>query len=188
MTTINPAAQFTPEDLLRLEGGDSLYELVDGVLIEKKMSSLAGETTVIISSKLFTFTSEKKIGKLYSETSFRCFPRKPAQVRRPDLAFVLASRLADVPPEGHVPIPPDLAIEVVSPGDEVYELEEKLRDYKSAGIPLTWVFNPAQRWVRVYEAGRLKAELEETEELRGDPVLPGFAMRVSELFPPANQA
>jgi Uma2 family endonuclease len=183
MTTINPAVPFTPEDLLRLEGGDELFELVDGNLTEKKMSSLSGETAIIISSRLFSFISERRSGKLYSESTFRCFPEKPKQVRRPDIAFIATARLGQVPREGHILIAPDLAIEVVSPDDGVYELDEKLRDYKSAGIPLTWVINPQQRIVRVYEYGRLKAELEEHEELRGEPALPGFLMKFSELLP-----
>jgi Uma2 family endonuclease len=183
MTTIETAAQFAPEDLLRLEGGDNLYELVDGVLVEKNMSSLAGEATIIISSRLYQFTQAHRLGKLYSESSFQCFPKKTRQVRRPDIAFISTARLGDVPDEGHIPIRPDLAIEVVSAGDDVYDLDEKIADHKSAGIPLTWIFNPAQRLVRIYEAGRLKGELEDHEELHGDPVLPGFVVRVGDLMP-----
>jgi len=37
--------------------------------------------------------------------------------------------------------------------------------------------------VRIYEAGRLKGELEDHEELHGDPVLPGFVVRVGDLMP-----
>lgn len=185
MTTVNLATHFTPDDLLRLEGGDCLYELVDGTLVEKNMSSLSGATTIIISARLYEFINPRKLGTLYSESTFKCFPKKPSQIRRPDIAFISTARLAGVPTSGHIPIHPDLAVEVVSEGDDVYELDQKLRDYKSAGIPLSWVFNPEQRLVRIYEAGRLKGELEEHEELHGDPVLPGFVVRVGDLFPPA---
>lgn len=183
MTTINPASQFTPDDLLRLEGGDGLYELVDGVLIEKNMGSLSGETCARMTALLYPFVYSQKLGKILTESSFRCFPNKPNQVRRPDLAFICTARLPAVPRRGHIPIPPDLAIEIVSPGDGVYDLDEKLRDYKAAAIALTWVINHEQRLVRLYEVGRLKAELEENEELRGEPALPGFVIKVSELFP-----
>jgi Uma2 family endonuclease len=183
VTKINPPMLVTPEDLLRLEGGDSLYELVDGLLFEKNISSLVGEATVIITARLYSYVELHHLGVLYSQSTYQCFPRKPKQVRRPDISFILSSRLSEVPVEGHIPVRPDLAIEVVSAGDDVYDLDEKLQDYKSAGIPLTWVFNPEQRLVRIYEAGRLKGELEDHEELRGEPVLPGFGLLVSELFP-----
>jgi Uma2 family endonuclease len=183
MTTVNPASQFTPEDLLRFDGGDSLYELVDGALVEKHMSSLAGETATLIIMRLGAFVYGHRLGKLYTEASFRCFPDKSGHVRRPDIALILSPRLGDVPREGHIPIAPDLAIEIVSPNDLVYELEEKLADYRSAAIALTWVFLPEQRMVRVYESGRLKTELEGHELLSGSPVLPGFSATVAELCP-----
>jgi Uma2 family endonuclease len=187
MTTINPATQFTPDDLLRLEGGDGLYELVDGVLVEKNMSSLSAETCAEVASILHPFVKSNRLGKIYTEGTFRCFPNKPNQVRRPDIAFVAQARVNQVPREGHIQIAPDLAIEILSPGDGIYDLDEKLRDYRSAGIPLTWVLNPDQRSVKVYENGRLKAELEGQEELRADPVLPGFCIKVDELFPDRSQ-
>jgi len=56
-------------------------------------------------------------------------------------------------------------------------------DYKSAKIPLVWVFNPDVRIVRVIQAGHAPIELDENAELTGDAVLPGFAAKVCELFP-----
>ena len=42
-------------------------------------------------------------------------------------------------PKGWIKIPPDLAVEVVSPNDSSDQLEEKLADYEKVGIPLIWV-------------------------------------------------
>ena len=66
-------------------------------------------------------------------------PPRPGLVRRPDVSFVKKGRLpGDVAPKGWVKIPPDLAVEVVSPNDSVEELiEEKLADYRKAGVPLS---------------------------------------------------
>ena len=80
---MNSAIHFTPEDLHRLEGGDGLFELVDGVLVEKHMSFGAGDTVVTVSSLLNAFAKQQKLGKVVSEVTFRCFPEKPAQIRRP---------------------------------------------------------------------------------------------------------
>jgi Uma2 family endonuclease len=182
-----PAARVTPDDLLSMEQ-KGLFELVDGELIEKPMASISGETAVIILNHLYPVIRAVKLGKLYSEVSFRCFPDKPLQVRRPDIAFVAKARLGGVPTEGHVPIRPDLCIEVVSPGDEVYNLDSKLADYKSAGVPLTWVFNPEQRMVRVFRPGKPIDELSERDTISGEEIIPGLTAVVGELFPdPADE-
>ena len=64
-------------------------------------------------------------------------------MRRPDVSCVLADRLAlDQIGDGFLKIRPDLAIEVISPNDKVYDLEEKLDDYRVSGIPLVWLIFP----------------------------------------------
>jgi Uma2 family endonuclease len=52
--------------------------------------------------------------------------------------FFWRERLAQAAEEGHVKITPDLAVEVISPNDKIYDLEEKLEDYWSAGVKLVW--------------------------------------------------
>jgi len=59
----------------------------------------------------------RNLGEILPEQTFRCFPRDPEMVRRPDVALILAHRTRGIPPEGHVPIHPDIAVEVVSPTD-----------------------------------------------------------------------
>lgn len=182
MTTLAVQTPFTPDDVLRLQD-EGLFELVDGRLVEKRMSSLASETAIIISARAFVFLEKSPLGKLYAEQSFQCFPHDLDLIRRPDISFVAADRLCGVPEEGHVPIAPDLAIEVVSPNDSVYELDDKLADYRAAGIKLVWVFNPKARVVRIYRADHTVNELQENDTLSGESVLPGFSATVTEMLP-----
>src|SRR6185437_13703545 len=114
MTVSLPPVRFAPDDILKLEG-EGLYELVDGKLVEKQMSSLASKTATRIIHRLSTWSDDFQRGEIYPEQSFQCFPNDADLIRRPDVAVIVAERLADVPDEGHVPIAPDLAIEVVSP-------------------------------------------------------------------------
>ena len=58
-------------------------------------------------------------------------------------------------PQGWGKIPPDLAVEVVSPNDSADALEEKLDDYQKVGVPLVWVIYPEPRTVKVFRQGRL---------------------------------
>jgi Uma2 family endonuclease len=182
LPTPQKAGPFTPDDLPKLEQ-HGLFELVDGHLIEKPMGYFSGRTASKLTARLEWFLQEHPIGEVSSEVTFRCFPEKPNQLRRPDIAFISSARLANVPAEGHVPIRPDLAIEVISPGDGVYELDEKLEDYVSAAIPLVWIFNPAARTVRVCKPDRSSRTLIETETLDGGEILPGFALALRDLFP-----
>src|ERR1700730_1993520 len=122
MTLSVPPARFTPDDLLNLET-EALYELVDGRLIEKRISSLASKTAARITVHLSNWTENFTRGELFPEQTFQCFSEDPELVRRPDIALILADRLAGVPNEGHIPIAPDLAVEVVSPNDKIYELD-----------------------------------------------------------------
>ena len=91
--------------------------------------------------------------------------------------------------EGHVPIAPDLAIEVVSPSDKAYEVDEKIADYRSAGVKLIWIINPKMRVMRIYRADRNGSELmSDSDIVTGDPALSGFSMPLRNLLPPAQPA
>lgn len=181
MSIAAPQTRFTPEDLLDLRD-EGRFELVDGKLVEKKMSSLANKTVTLISFHVFSFIRASRLGDLYTEQAYQCFPDD--RIRRPDLSFVPAQRAPLVPREGHCPIPPDLAIEVLSPNDKAYDLDKKLLDYRTAGVKLTWVVNPDVRTLRIHRADHSITELQETDTLTGESVLPGFSISVKELLPP----
>ncbi|HZK81864.1 MAG TPA: Uma2 family endonuclease, partial [Humisphaera sp.] len=177
MTVATLETPVSPEDLLDLDS-DLLYELVDGRLVEKKMSSKASETAGIVALELGIFLKKSHSGKLYPEQTFQCFPRYPGLIRRPDVAFVTAERLPGVAAEGHVRIAPDLAIEVVSPNDKVYVLDQKLAEYRDAGVKLIWVVNPNSRNIRVYRLDHTFAEFLENDTITGESVIPGFSILV----------
>ena len=166
------------------------YELVDGQLREKGMGAESSEIQCELAFLLKLWVRGSGLGKVYeSECMYRCFPSNPGRVRKPDVSFVRRDRL----PEGRSPvgvftIRPDFAAEVVSPGDTIYDMNEKLADYDSAGIPLVWVVSPDRRTVQVRTPGGATRELTEADTLTGDPVLPGFSVRVADLFPPPAPA
>jgi Uma2 family endonuclease len=187
MTTITPRTHFTPEDLLRLPEAVS-YELVDGKLVERNMgmesSYIAARIVFLISLHL----RDHPYGYLFgADASYQCFPDAPNRVRKPDVSFIRSGRLQDEQiPQGHCPIHPDLAVEVVSPGDLAYEVEEKVAEYLGAGIPLVWVVHPPTRTVRVHRPrtaaqGRV-SDLTDADTITGEDVLPGFSCAVKEFF------
>jgi Uma2 family endonuclease len=87
-------------------------------------------------------------------------------------------------PKGWVKIPPDLAVEVISPNDKAEVLEEKLDDYRRVHVPLVWVIYPDLRKVKVYRNEGPTTDLREDDELSGEDAIPGFRCRVGEILPP----
>ena len=76
-----------------------------------------------------------------------------------------------------------MAIEVVSPRDLAWEVDEKVDEYLRAGIRLVWVVFPDTKTIHVYRSDQEMRRLTESDQLTGEDVLPGFSYDVSELFP-----
>lgn len=181
--------RYTPEDLLAMPDGKS-YELVDGRLAERPTgaeSSLVGGELYL---RLAPFCKERDMGKVWpADNGYQCFPHAPGLVRKPDVSFIRKGRLpGDVAPVGWVKIRPDLAVEVISPGDSVEELEEKLEDYQKAGVPLIWVIYPKRRKARVFRLAGPPEEVGEDGELSGEDIIPGFRCPLREILPPVRPA
>lgn len=125
---------------------------------------------------------ERDLGRvLAAETGF-LLRRNPDTVRAPDVAFVAGERLGTEMPAGFLELAPDLAVEVVSPGDSPAAVQDKIRDWLEAGTRTVWVAYPDTRSVTVHRHGQPAEVLRDTDILEGHPVLPDFAVRVRELF------
>jgi Uma2 family endonuclease len=175
---------YLPADLLQMAEGAS-YELVDGRLVEKNVRTLSCLVESLIHGKVFVHCQQYRLGPVWTGTmGFRCFPDHPNKVRKPDLSFVRAARFTpELLNTGYLPIAPDLAVEVLSPGDLAYEVNEKIEEYLGAGIALIWVVDPENRVVDVYRHNGEHQRLHESDELLGEDVLPEFRCRVADLFP-----
>ncbi len=182
MTTIADR-RVTPEDLLTHPDG-KCYELVDGKLVERNMGWKSSWVAGNLFGFLATHCKEHGLGWLAtSNASYQCYPGDPGKVRRPDLSFIRLARLApECVPEGHCRIAPDLAVEVISPGDTYYEVEQKVAEYLEAGVRSVWVIDPHNEIVRTHRPGRQVRDLARDDTLEGEDVVPGFAVQVAELF------
>jgi Uma2 family endonuclease len=173
---------YRPEDLLEIVDGHR-YELVNGKLRERHMGSISSWVGLELGSRLREYANANRFGWVFpSDAGYDCFPR--GNVRYPDVSVVRYGRLPNEElPEGQIKLAPDFAAEVVSPNDKAGELEEKLLDYRAAGIGLVWVIYPDTRTARAHRPDRSTTEYAADDVMSGEAVLPGFSVRLGDLFP-----
>ena len=184
----SPVPDLSPEELAWMNGPgrEGRYEWVDGRAVKKPMSFEANQVGANVAIELGLHLRLRPIATVLIEQEFQCFPNKPKQVRKPDVCLILNTRVPTPRPTGYLRFVPDLAIEVISPNDLVYNLDEKLEDYRSAGFPLVWTVNPDSRLVRIFAVGRPVEERRAGDTLDAGGLLPGFAVAVEALMPPAD--
>jgi Uma2 family endonuclease len=186
MSTVAAPTRYTPEDLLKIPDGDR-YELVNGRLVEHNMSAWSSYVGGKMYGRLDAYCEANQRGWVFPEgTTYQCFPDEPGKVRKADVSFIRADRmsLAQAAAEGHIPLAPDLAVEVISPNDLAYDVDVKVQEYLRAGVQLVWVINPQTRTVEVHRRQSAGTILGENDDLDGEDVLPGFRCRIGDLFLP----
>jgi Uma2 family endonuclease len=156
-------------------------ELIDGIPVEKDVSNKAEALAGELQWRLSTHCRPGRVARVFnSNIGYCCFPHRPRLVRKPDVSVVLAGRFPnDELPEGWYDLAPDIAVEVHSPTDRAEGVEERVSDYRQAGVKLVWLISP--RW-RTAVVRRLDGTATEVTTLSGDDVLPGFNCPVAELF------
>ena len=180
------ATTYTPDELLLLPEGDR-FELVDGQLRERTMSAWSSYVAGRLYRRLDTYCETKGLGWVFPEgASYRCFADDPNKVRKADTSFIRVERLslAQATARGHLTVAPDLEVEVLSPNDLAYDVDEKIQEFLGAGVRLVWVVHPQARTVAVYRPQSCGTILRENDDLDGEDVVPGFRSRVGDLFQP----
>ena len=155
------------------------YEYVTGELVPMAPPSREhGEISVNVIRYLDAHVYGNKLGRLYTaETTFQVGER----TAKPDVAFVATAQLTGDKTKGFS-IPPDLAIEVVSPSDVQSRVVEKALAYLDAGTRLVWVLEPVSKTVTVYRSETDIEMLTREDMLTGEDVVPGFTCLVAHLF------
>lgn len=181
---MSPVTLTTADQLLRMPHDGCRYELVAGEL--RKMAPAGWEHGDIggqLEGLLWQHVRKHRLGKVFlAETGF-LLASDPDTVRAPDIAFIRKERIPrDRPRAAFWPGAPDLAVEVVSPGDTFSEVVEKVQEWLDAGAMMVWVVDPKRHSVTVYGAPSDIRVLSENDELSGEEVVPGFRCAVREIF------
>jgi Uma2 family endonuclease len=163
-----------------------IFEVVEGKIVEMTPTQQEhGYTSGDIVGILYSYIRPRNLGKVTTgELGFRLKAR-PLLIRCPDVAFISKERVAKKGyRKGFFNGAPDLAIEVISPGNTAVEVAAKVSEYLEAGSKLVWVVYPDREEVHVYKPGHpVTSEILKSEDsLSGEAVIPGFSCRVAEFF------
>lgn len=174
----------TADDLWNMPDHGGHRELVKGELRDMAPAGFEhGAVGMNLATALANFVRAHDLGVVVAAETGFILSRNPDTVRAPDLGFIRKSRIpADGLTVQYWPGAPDLAVEVISPWDKNYEVDEKVEDYLAAGTQLVWVVNPRRKRVTVYQPGIPEQILTVADTLDGQDVVPGFRCPVKDIF------
>lgn len=160
------------------ENRDRLLELVNVEIVEKVPTEKHGMLVGNIYFHIRGNVQQTRSGRVVMEVRHKA-PGDSRNARIPDISYIAGNR----PPveQGSVPQMPDLAVEVKSPDDSWKDMREKARYYLAHGTKMVWLVHPQKRFVEVYTPDE-ELVLFEDDLLDGGEVLPGFQMRVRDIF------
>jgi len=179
----------TADELLSMphrdeQGNYCLLELIRGEV--RRMSPTGGTHGILcteLTIALGSFVKAHGLGTVFPPETGFVVERDPDSVLGVDVAFVSKERMRGVEKlDKFLPFAPDLAVEVLSPRNTVSEMDEKIALYFAAGSRQVWIVKPRRRAVAVYTSPTEVRILGEQDTIEGGDLLPGFELRLSELF------
>lgn len=180
--------QISEDSLLQLDTRNRKYEVIHGELIE---SMAVGGLHAIITNNLYDilkpYATAHKLGLVFGDSLLYRIQGTTDDLRDafvPDVSFI---RKANIPKDWDIkrPFPgsPDLAIEIMSPGDDADELLDKVRQYLKHGTEQVLIVYPESREIHQYKRGeRVVYTYHADDSIDLSPLLPGLSIAVSSIF------
>jgi Uma2 family endonuclease len=178
-----PPGTATEEDVLEVERRENRScELIDGTLVEKALGAPESYVSWLLGHLLGHYLDRNNLGICLNPDGL--LRNSPGLVRMPDLSFISWDKLPGrkVPLDPIWDLYPDLAIEIISKRNTPAEIQRKLSEYFKAGVRLAWVIDPRKRTARVHTSARRSTLVREHQSLDGGDVLPGFSVRLADVF------
>jgi Uma2 family endonuclease len=159
------------------------HELIRGELVTMPPPSTNhGYYASNINIALGWHVQSNKLGVvLAAETGF-LIESDPDTVRAPDVAFIRADRWPAGGVAGYFVGAPDFVVEVLSPSDNAFDVENKIDAWLDAGARLAWLVNPRRRTVIAHRPGLPPTLFCAGQSVPADDVVPGFSMNVNDIF------
>jgi Uma2 family endonuclease len=164
------------------EEGPPWLELIDGQVLEKPMPTLPhGRLALRAGRHLDVYLEETGEGTVYVEA--RHNDRENDRSYLPDVSVVLRGRLnTALGNVRYAEIPPDLAIEVVSPDDRAKRIIERVNYYLARGTSLVWIIEPQTETLTAYRPDGTYSIHRAPDVIDAKPVLRAFKLDLAKLF------
>ena len=185
---ILPRKKMTVDQFLALPDDGVDRMLLDGELWEMGEMTVRGHLHGEVAANIafwlvgWNKTQAKPRGKVsVGDAGFRLI-RGDDSVVNPDVAYASTELIARTSDEmAYYDGSPVLAVEVNSRSDTQEIISAKIRKYLQAGV-VVWQVDPDFQVVQVHRPGLPVEGFNITQELVGDPYLPGFRVAVADLF------
>jgi Uma2 family endonuclease len=159
------------------------YELIRGEVVDTSpVGFLNGMVASQLAWKLGSFAESNRLGSVAAgKVGIELSSHTLCAV---DIAFISIDKLSLITqPQKYLPFPPDLAVEIVSPGDTPGEVQDKLDLYLEAGTRMVWIVYPDLKKVVAHQADGRMQSVGVGGRLDGGEVLPGLSLAVGKIFP-----
>ena len=185
------AKSLTYEGYLALPETKQRYEIVDGVLLMAPAPTPYHQWVMLeIAVRIKAFVNEMDIGVVLVAPVDLLIQREPLHTRQPDILYLSTQRSGIKGPSQlrgvqALEVPPDLVVEVLSPGNTRRDIGDKLEDYGRIGVRECWLVSPETETVEVLN---LSAEEVRTVGVFGvdgilsSEVMGGFTLQLRDVF------
>lgn len=182
LTTISDTHEYTKEDYLLLPEG-APYQFINGKLIFMSAPKINHQRILNkLNVILYTYVESNKLGEVFmSPTDVELDDKNIVQ---PDLFFVSIKRKAIIK-EARVEGAPEFVVEILSPGTEKYDRNDKLAVYGKQGVEECWLVDLKNTSIEVYENQNRELKLMQIAKPGNkikSKIIEGFELELDKLF------
>ena len=190
MTAINISAfteRISDRELEKLctDNPETRFEITKTgrLIVMSPTGSESGRKNSKLLIRVGIWNERKKLGEVFdSSTGFKL---SNGAIRSPDVSWIELNRWQAIPKQlqrKFAPIDPDFVIELMSPTDDLTQLQEKMVEYMNCGVKLGWLINPDDKQVEIYRNGRDKEVLDNPSNIDGENILTGLSVDFTDIF------
>jgi Uma2 family endonuclease len=155
------------------------FEYVGGEIVEVVSNPVSSNLAARITTFVGMYLLNNDIGYLTSSDGGYMVSNERYI---PDVGFISYQKQPELDYfDGYIQNPPDLAVEVLSPGNEDEDMSIKIANYLAAGT-VVWLLKPLPKQVVVFKPGEPAKVLGIDEVLEGGTVLPEFTLKIADIF------
>ncbi|WP_333337351.1 Uma2 family endonuclease [Microcoleus sp. BROC3] len=187
MKSGSPSTRLTVADLEKLQGIlseahlDYQLELVDGKIIVTGPSDIvSSEIGLEFGRLLLNWVEPRKLGRVFESSGGFILPN--SNLTAPDVSFVVADRLKQSK-RYFAELVPDLVVEIKSQSDRLQPLREKILSFIELGAKVGILIDPDKGTVTIYTPTAEPVVLRDGDMISIPELLPGWEVRVAELWP-----